>query len=272
VAAETLAQLLLALALDRGHPGNSPYSYEAVDECGRDPQVPACVLEPACSQNVPRCRAPRWSAVRRAWVQMESRASAEHRFAKVAQALARTSERLAACENESGGYCRGVGWTGSERQLALAGLTVILHESGLREDVMFGYPPLGRGPRGEACLMQVAPDQAARVAPWLGPEARDAALTRPKEREALARQLLGDSPEALERCFEVGLRLLASARRSCEHSGAWDIGMFAMYGTGASCRAPGVAERRGKTYQALQSARPAPLRDDLRSLLEDGEK
>jgi hypothetical protein len=203
---------------------------------------------------------------------MESRASAERRFAKVVSALARTSERLAACKDESGGYCNGVGWTAGEKQLALAGLTVILHESGLREDVMFGYPPLGRGPRGEACLMQVAPDQAARVAPWLGAEAREAALSRPKEREALAKQLLGDSPQALERCFEVGLRLLARARRSCEHSGRWDLGMFAMYGTGASCRAPGVADRRSKTFQSLSSARPTPLRDDLVSLLKDTEE
>ena len=257
-----LAELVFALALQRGHPGRSPYSREAMAECGKDPKTPSCAIAPLCPSDLPSCRPPRWSKPRNAWVRIETRGTATHRFAKIARALAASSTRIAS-------DCRGstCTWPAGARSLALAGLTVVLHESGLREDVMFGHPPLGRGPHGEACLMQVALDQAANTAPWLTAEERAEAGRSSTAREALAQSLLGDSPEALARCFDVGLTLLARARRSCEASGrAWDKAMFSMYGTGKGCGSPGVAESRSKTYRSLAQEQPE-LSEELRTIL-----
>src|SRR5688572_9352769 len=171
--------------------------------------------------------------------------------------MSRTVKRLTSCTGESRTNCEPIAWGGGERMLALAGLTVVLHESGLREDIMFGHPPLGRGPAGEACLMQVAVDQAPLHASWLTPEQREQIARQPQRREQLAKTLLGDSPAALERCFEVGLRALARARRSCEGGGVpWETGMFSMYGSGRVCRVPVIAETRTKTFRVLTAARP----------------
>jgi hypothetical protein len=267
LAATSLAQLVLALAIEHGHPGRSPYSYEPVVECGSDSVRPLCELKPACADSAPQCRPPKYSRVRGAWVRQESRETALSRFAKVATALSKTVKRLTSCTGESRTNCEPIAWSGGERTLALAGLTVVLHESGLREDIMFGHPPLGRGPAGEACLMQVAVDQAPLHASWLTPEQREQIARQPQRREQLARTLLGDSPAALERCFEVGLRALARARRSCEGSGSWETGMFSMYGSGRVCRVPVIAETRTKTFRVLTAARPQ-LAPELAALLE----
>ncbi len=264
----TLAQLVLALAIEHGHPGRSPYSYEPVAECGNDPVHPSCKLAPVCADDTPRCRAPKFSRVRGAWVRVESRETALLRFAKVARVLSKTAERLVRCTGESRTNCEPIGWSGNEKSLALAGLTVVLHESGLREDIMFGHPPLGRGPAGEACLMQVALDQVPVHATWLPAEQRELIFRQPQRREQLARTLLGDSPAALERCFEVGLRALAQARRSCEKGGVpWDTGMFSMYGSGRTCKVPVIAQTRTKTFRELTAARPQ-LSAELGPLLE----
>jgi hypothetical protein len=268
LAATSLAQLVLALAIEHGHPGRSPYSYEPVVECGSDPVRPLCELKPACADSAPQCRPPKYSRVRGAWVRQESRETALSRFAKVATALSKTVKRLTSCTGESRTNCEPIAWSGGERMLAVAGLTVVLHESGLREDIMFGHPPLGRGPAGEACLMQVAADQAPLHASWLTPEQREQIARQPQRREQFARTLLGDSPGALERCFEVGLRALARARRSCEGGGvSWETGMFSMYGSGRVCRVPAIAETRTKTFRVLTAARPQ-LAPELAALLE----
>lgn len=262
MAAIPLAELVLLLAVDNGHPGRSPFSLEPAPECGTSATEPACTPTRYCDDPAPSCRAPRYSAPRHAWVRMETRRTAERRFAQISKSLASTAMRLASCQSASGealAGCQPLDWPSSERSLALAALTVALHESGLREDVQFGYPPLGRGPRGEACLMQVAPDQALAHAVWLAAGERERISTSAREREQFLGSLLGDSPAALERCFELGMRMLVRARKGCGRAGvAWDFGMFSLYGGGKSCNVVGIGTTRAKTFRALAAARPEP--------------
>jgi hypothetical protein len=191
---------------------------------------------------------------------METKDVARRRFAHIAQGLATTATRLVECRTLNGDAitgCEPVEWGGTTKTLALSALTVVLHESGMREDVQFGHPPLGRGPAGEACLMQLAPDQAAQNAHWLSESERARVSQSPREREKFVRTLLGDSPAALERCFDVGMRMLVRARRSCEGSGAWDFGMFSLYGGGKSCRVPPIGTTRTRTLRTLTMKQPA---------------
>jgi hypothetical protein len=191
---------------------------------------------------------------------METRDAARRRFARIAQSLASTATALVECQTLGGdpiAGCKPVEWGGTTKTLALSALTVVLHESGLREDVQFGHPPLGRGPAGEACLMQLAPDQAANNASWLSPEEKEKAAQTPRERERFVKSLLGDSPAALSRCFDAGMRMLVRARRSCEGSGAWDFGMFSLYGGGKSCRVPPIGTSRTRTLRTLTMKQPA---------------
>lgn len=191
---------------------------------------------------------------------METREAAKRRFARIASSLATTATALVECRTLAGdpiSSCQPLEWGGTSKTLALSALTVVLHESGLREDVQFGHPPLGRGPAGEACLMQLAPDQAANNASWLSPEEKEKAGQNPRERERFVRSLLGDSPAALGRCFEAGMRMLVRSRRSCEGSGAWDFGMFSLYGGGKSCRVPVVGNSRTRTLRTLTMKQPA---------------
>lgn len=252
--APSLPELILALMVQHGNPGQSPYSHELLPECGGDPKAPSCELRAPCAEPRALCKAPSYSSTRGGFTRVETRAVALRRFATIAKVLAATSSRLMACAEQS---CEPLGWPGSSRSLALATLTVALHESGLREDVQFGYPPLGRGPNREACLVQVALDQGPRVASWLAPEERERAVASATEREAFAASLLGDSPTALGRCFEVGMRLLSRARRGCGAAGvAWDYGMFSLYGGGRSCRVPPIGQSRTKTFRRLASGKP----------------
>lgn len=270
MAASPLVELIFALALEHGHPGGSPYSFEPMPECGIDPKTPTCQVRPFCNDPNPSCRPPHYSAARGAWVRTETPETARRRFARVATALAHTATRLVGCDhNQSDSRrCEPLGWTGDASALALAALTVVLHESGLREDVMFGHPPLGRGPSGEVCLMQIGLGDAPSEAHWLSEEQRAELARRPAEREAFARTLLGDSPDALSRCFEVGMRLLARARHSCEREKSWQFGMFSMYGTGRTCRAPDIAAPRTKTFRLLSSTKPT-LAPELIGLLNE---
>ncbi len=148
----------------------------------------------------------------------------------------------------------------------LAALTVALHESGLRRDVQYGQAPLGRGPNGEACLLQIDLQQAPRFAGWVPAADRDRIGNSVEERERFAQTLLGETPGALSRCFEIGMRMLAKAHRSCaSQSLSPDHGMFSMYGSGTTCNAPGLANR-ARTLGRLRVA-PTELSDEQKALL-----
>jgi hypothetical protein len=106
-------------------------------------------------------------------------------------------------------------------------------------------------------LVQVAVDEVPKYAGWIDAGERERLLAERDQRQRFADTLLGDSRPALERCFEVGLRMLIRARAACSAAPvAWDHGMFAMYGSGRTCRLPGVADRRQRTFRALSAARP----------------
>jgi hypothetical protein len=141
----------------------------------------------------------------------------------------------------------------------MAALTVVLHESGLREDIQFGRGPLGRGSLGEACLMQLDARDAPYVASWVPPEERQQIAYSKERREEFAQSLLGDSKPALARCFEVGMRMLARARLACSKSVSWQHGMFSMYGTGTTCNA-GVLRDRSRTFLRMQQVARSVLR------------
>lgn len=265
-----IAAAILAFYTAHANPGGSVYSLETLASCGQDPKSPACELTPVCELPGPLCAAPRWSSFRGAWTRVESRDAALLRYQGIAEALERNALRLVDCKLPDGSVdldCRPAGWprgTGRAQQLAFAAASVALWESGLREDIELGAPPMGRGPAGEVCLMQIMPTQVQALASWVPSTERSRALKR-EEHEDLAKTLLGRSPEALDRCVEVGMRNLARARATCAGKGmAWDYGMFAAYGTGNRCSSVGIqddfAAKRSRTFAALTASTKTPER------------
>lgn len=233
-----LSAALAAFLTAHSAAGSSVYSFEVLDTCGTDSKVAACSLAPVCEGTGVLCAPPRWNSYRGGWVRHEQRATAEARIAVIAKALVATAGRMVTCRLPDGDVdfdCTPIRWGGGKGQvqsLSLIAAAVVLHESGLREDVQIGAPPMGRGPANESCLMQIMPDQIAQNASWLSKEER-AAVRSKSDQEKIAQQLLGTSPEALGRCFEVGMRALARARTQCKG----DAGTFAAYGTGGRCGA-----------------------------------
>lgn len=230
-------------------------------ECGIDRLAPTCPLKPVCDEPMLACRPPYWSRARNAWVRTESSDEAKRRYTAIARSLAGTAERLTKKCDGSGGdaSCESVSWQGTSAQLAIATLTVVIHESGLREDIQFGREPLGRGALGEACLMQLDARDAPYLASWVPEEERRTIAYSREKREEFAQSLLGDSPEALGRCFEVGMRMLVRARSSCSAASDWQHGMFSMYGTGTTCNA-GVLRNRSQTFQRMRAIATQLLR------------
>lgn len=258
-----IATAILAFYSAHTNPGGSVYSFEALSACGTDQKAATCALVPACELPGPLCAAPRWSAFRGAWVRVESRDAALARYQGIAEALERVATRLVDCKLLDGSVdlsCQPAGWPrgkGRAQQLAFAAASVALWESGLREDIQIGAPPMGRGPANETCVMQIMPSQVQGLARWLPEKERTRAM-KPAEHEELAKTLLGREPEALDRCIEVGMRNLARARAMCSGRGAWDYGMFAAYGTGSKCTSVGIqddfAAKRSRTFAALTAS------------------
>lgn len=265
-----LAKLILAVLIGQTGPGKSVYSYEPMPACGVDPNAPACALERVCATPSPVCQKPRFSKARKAWVRVETRQHALRRYRLAAEAMARVSTRLVRCQSDEGELdedCWQSGWPRGRDQevsLALAGATVVIYESGGREDIWAGHPPMGLGPAGEVCAMQIMPEHAPRWAGWLSPEERERLMAAPNaERRAWAhREMLGTGN--LDRCFEVGLRVLSTFRRSCWRApGSWSYKMFSMYGTGSSCSAGQFAVDRQVTFDKLWRARKKLAIDEL---------
>jgi len=170
---EKFSQMLLTLMLAFGgekYAGNSPYSFEVAPSCGKDQSSPTCPLTPQCETKAWRCAPPRWSAARGGWVVPETKAGATARYKRIADSIARVAFLQARCRDENGVVleeCTPSGWPEGPRSLAIAAATTALWESGLREDIMFGYAPMGRGSSGEACLAQIMPNQIRALASWI---------------------------------------------------------------------------------------------------------
>lgn len=236
----------LLVAFGGKNAGNSPYSFEVSPACGLNPSSPTCEVKPVCDAIGWRCAPPRWSKSRQAWVVPETKEAALRRYEKIADAIAKVSFLHARCRDENGSLveeCQPSGWPEGPRSLAMVAATTALYESGLREDIMKGLPPMGRGPLGESCLMQVMPAQIRQFASWIPEEEAKEydklpfGKARSEMDEKWAQMMVGEDAESLYRCFDVGLRALARARRACAGKpvGAWHYKMWALYGTGQRC-------------------------------------
>ncbi len=268
-----LGKLIFVLLATQTSPGRSIYSFEPAPDCGTDPSSAECSLERACDEALyregwsesqrkhfasesPLCIAPRYSKARGGWVRIERRATALARYARIADVLSRTASRLVHCHDGGGVVdesCVREQWPGAATTFALSGLTVVIHESGGREDIQEGHPPVGIGSGGEVGLMQLMPEYTPALASWLDEDERKTLLdAEPSKRIAWARSnLLGQ--KNLSKHIEIGLRALARARRSCAGKKLdWRYGMFSMYASGSSCSAGDVANHRVSTYVKLE--------------------
>lgn len=237
-----MARYFYGLLVNSAQPGGSVYSMELVDSCGTDPTSAACKLEPVCALQSPLCAPPRWSASRGGWVRAETRERAAERLLTASRALVRASTYLTRCRDEWGRVvedCEPVRWPEGPRSLACALYGSSIWESGYREDIMVGAAPLGRGADGEGCVMQVMPQYAKLYADWLSVEER-----KQLSDEEVIQQLLGTDQRSLERCYQVGARMLArfrsAARHRCPHADRI-YATYAQYGTGGSCSPRSVA-------------------------------
>lgn len=272
-----LALFLQAVPADKA----SPYSFERVDACGTNPETPACPLEPQC--HVPdhfACAPPRWSDARHGWVVAESKEHKVRRLAALADELRKAALWHTRCRDPHGGAVTegcyvDSKWPEGPSTLAMAAATVTVWESGLREDIQYGYAPVGRGPGGEGCTQQIMPEQVLPNATWIAPERRREMIAEmsAKELREWGERALLDGPDAQFRCYAASMNMLARARRAC--SGRF-VGMFSMYGTGKTCDATGIADnfhlKRLKTFKKFQASwdpRKATLPDDVVAILGD---
>jgi hypothetical protein len=259
VSVDSLAALLLSLAVQFAPPGRSPHSVVVASECGGDPRH--CAAEPPCDRPLLSCRKQRWSPRRGVWLRYEQEAEAIARYGHVIGVMAETAHKFMTLQSQTSAEYQ---WPGSETELALATLTVALHESSLRRDVQFGEGPLGRGPEGEACLLQLHLEQAPRFAAWLAEDEKEALGRSYARREQFAQSLLGDDKAALSKCFFIGMRMLSRARAACSASGAgWADGMFSMYGSGTRCKIPILANRT-RTFRKLEALAQQASRQSLK--------
>lgn len=267
---------LLAFFLNHGGPGTSEFSFEAVPQCGKDPLHATCDLKRVCDiPDSPRCAAPRWSVARNAWVRVETRETAAKRIESLLDHMVAALQFQKNCKDSTGAVvedCEPIAWNGDVKSLIAAAASATYWESGLREDIQYGYPPKGRGPAGEGCVMQVMPSQARSFSYWLSPEQKKAMSD-----EEIVQQMLGGSDEAMTRCFTVGARILARmaghARHQCKGPNQV-YAMFSLYGTGSKCSSVGVmddfAQKRERTYfKILDKKRQELIPDWAKMLFQD---
>lgn len=275
---QNIQALLLQVLLTQVPPGQSSFSV-AIDPCRAD----ACDV--ATCTTPTQCKVPFYSRFYQAYVHQETPEEATARYETIAEAAvaAVTEER---CKNFDGTPVTPGDCSPNPDMKVMRGFVgalsaifgAAINESGLREDVQVGRGKSkkpddaggqGRGPSGEACLMQVHPDIAWRFVPDLSDAEREEASKTPQSREAVARTLLGKDSESLKRCFRTGLRMLAHAAVSCAGEDRRDAaiakragrphepfanlewGMFSMYGTGRTCR----SFNNGKTTTRVTTAR-----------------
>jgi hypothetical protein len=216
-----LAEALLVAMEKLAPPGNSVFSVEV---------VPAT----ECPHRQMECRDAHWSSFYNAWVRKESKEAGHIRYRHMAERLAYA---LKDAKDPIGDAGKVLGFA--------------VNESGFREDVEVGRVSTeketkqgllgaGRGPSGEVCVMQILPSMAKRY--------------------GTLESFLGDSDDALDRCFKAGLDQIRYADQMCASQKARKIGpmtvgrLFATaskYGTGYSCTSGnhGKTERRVKTVQ-----------------------
>lgn len=265
-----LAKYFLALFLTYSGPGKSVHSREVIPECGYNQEEALCELRPVCDEASAVCLPPRWSKARGGWARAESQEAAMHRLAVASVSLVRTATYLTRCTDEQGvpvEDCRPVRWPEGPRSLASAAASAAYWESGMREDIMEGHPPVGRGADGEGCVMQVMPAHAAdpMFSQWLlrsgivDPDSEDPADRKIAAEDAV-QMMLGSDQGSLERCFETGMRILVRKRWNAVytcHNTSWSYSMYSFYGTGNKCSVRGKwAADRDKTFRKFMEKWP----------------
>ncbi len=261
-----LKEMLFALMVSHAPGGKSIYSHEPVVACGPDKGAPLCELKPSCTKPSVLCRKPRWSAFRSAWVIPERKPTAHARYRVIATALAKVSQRVVLCLGADSGLledCKPArGWprgTDQDASLAIATLVAAMQESGLREDIQIGAPPLGIGPGGEVSLIQAMPEYVPEYADWIDDEERKRVVALPfKEKLAWVKgEVLGTDELAVSKALSVGARMLARRRSGCRGKGsAWHYMMYSAYGTGKTCTTSlEFAYRRSRIYQSFWAKR-----------------
>jgi hypothetical protein len=252
---DALTALVLSQLVLHRPPGKSPYSMEAMDECGLNPAAAECELERVCKEPVFWCAKPRWSKARNAWVRVETRATGLTRYAEFADTVVRTVRRLTRCVDEEGVAmedCQRVRWWRGSQDLSLVVATIAIFESGMAEGPMYGHPPLGIGADGEVCMMGLMPQYAPPFARWLPEEERTRLFKAPHReiRSWAMAELQG--PTNIGRCLEVSIRELARHRRVCKS----DYGMFSAYAAG-HCRSWAKTIRlRVKLLDRMRRSKP----------------
>jgi len=254
-----LESLLLALMLVQVPPGKTQFSVE------RSEEVDGAV----------------WSDFYGAWVVKETPESAERRYQTIADALRAEAEAMlcrtldgepiAGCEPAPEALDSGRRPRWMPLDLSLLTLAVAIQESGLREDVQVGRGSArkpskdggrGRGPGGEACLLQIHPTISWRVAD-VTEELRKAAEKGDRAaRESIQASLVGLDAEALRHCVRAGMRALIRARAHCawaKPKQPWDIAAVSIYATGTSCNPDhaGKVMKRVLLYRKLRVAAAA---------------
>jgi hypothetical protein len=214
----SLADLVLAALLKHAPPGQTAFSVE-----------PATVGTFSSFYGSP--------------VQRETEHTGHARYAVIARELVEAADDILTREKPDGSKL----WKRVDLVAAAAGFAVL--ESGLREDVQVGRGSArkaddvggrGRGPGGEACLMQVHPAVFAMFAP------------------GGAESLLGTDPEHVRECFRAGMRMLVRARAFCSTDASaklpgydWAWATASMFTTGNSC----TSSNHGKTLPRARLAR-----------------
>lgn len=249
-----LESLLLALMLQQVPPGKTQFS-----------------VEPA-----PQSESATWSDFYDTWVVQETPQHAEHRYASIAKTFSAAAEQLL-CTKFDGTKVENCVphpdavddknrplW--STMDLSLMTLAVAIQESGLREDVQVGRGSArkpskdggrGRGPGGEACLIQLHPTVSWRFAA-IDDELKTRAEKGDRDaREAIQQALVGLDAEALEQCVGSGMRALLRARAHCawaKPKQPWDWATVSMYATGIGCNPDpgGKVARRVLLYRKLR--------------------
>jgi len=244
-----------------GPPGNTKFSVTPETGLGVQARTPpgSGLRAPERISFLARDRSPEssksgasWSSFYGSYIHKETANEGTDRYNTIVAADIEAAEREL-CMDSGGAPISGCipnskakGWT--VRLLVAKSLGLAIAESGLREDVEVGRGKAGsrlgrqkpdddaggqgRGPAGEACLMQILPASIPQFAP---------------DGNASPASLLGADEEHLVRCFRTGMRMLIQARSYCD----WQLSklprrsdadgsntyyaMYSLYGTGNSC-------------------------------------
>ena len=260
---------LFLLMVEARLPGDTHFSVVPVAEC----------------QGAESCEGAERSAFYGTWVRQETVDQGKERYRLLAATQERAIEqvlcvrldgtRIEGCLPEPVALDRKTKRLlfGPETAVALQ-LGAAIPESGLREDVQMGRGfarkcpkggpssiegvcgpsddgGMGRGPGGEACVMQILPSSVALFADGDARLIARAKAGNAVAREELLQTLLGDDPENLTRCWRTGLRMLLHAKSYCDW---WQsrakiakvdpyFAAYSIYGTGTSC----ISANQGKT-------------------------